>query len=71
MGTADELALDVLINMLAGFSAEMSGLKSVFLGGANEDWPVPEEEDFGPDADYMKVRVASWGWVTVGEGGAD
>ncbi|GLI70598.1 hypothetical protein VaNZ11_015528, partial [Volvox africanus] len=56
MGTADELALDVLINMLVGFSTEMCGLKSVLLGGANEDWPVPEEErEFGPDDDYMKV----------------
>ncbi|EFJ41224.1 hypothetical protein VOLCADRAFT_107769 [Volvox carteri f. nagariensis] len=58
MGTADELSLDVLINMLVGFSAEMCGLKSVLLGGENEDWPVPEEDrEFGPDADYMKVGM--------------
>ncbi|GLC50815.1 hypothetical protein PLESTB_000435100 [Pleodorina starrii] len=58
MGTADELALDVLINMLVGFSAEMVALKSVTLGGANEDWPVPDEErEFGPDDDYMKVGM--------------
>ncbi|GIL89598.1 hypothetical protein Vretimale_1838 [Volvox reticuliferus] len=58
MGTADELALDVLINTLVGFSTEMCGLKSVLLGGSNEDWPVPDEEpEFGPDNDYMKVGM--------------
>ncbi|KAG2485664.1 hypothetical protein HYH03_015636 [Edaphochlamys debaryana] len=55
MGTADELALDVLINTLVGYSANMAALKSVTLGGSNEDWPVPEE--YGQDSDYMKVGI--------------
>lgn len=58
MGTADELALDVLLNTLLGFSADMVALRSVRLGGQNEDWPLPEED---PDDDYLKVGGAGGG----------
>jgi hypothetical protein len=45
MGTCDELALDVLVNTLLGFSRDFCGLKKVYLGGVNRSWPVPEEEE--------------------------
>ncbi|KXZ52510.1 hypothetical protein GPECTOR_9g554 [Gonium pectorale] len=60
MGTADELALDVLINMLVGYSAQMAGLRSITLGGENEDWPVPPDAEMGmmgADGDYLKVGM--------------
>ena len=41
MGTADELCLDVLINMLTAFSKEYVGIKSLIIGGENPQWPVP------------------------------
>ncbi len=65
MGTADELALDVLLNTLLGFSADMVGLRSVRLGGQNEDWPLPEED---PEDDYLKVRGAGEGGGKGGGG---
>ena len=46
MGTADEMAFDVLINSLIQFSREYFGLKQVVIGGVNEDWPV-EGSDYG------------------------
>lgn len=48
LGTADELSLDVLVNMLIGVSTDLVGLRSIALGGVNEDWPLPvgmEEEE--------------------------
>ena len=70
LGTADELSLDVLLNTLVGFSAQMCALKAITLGGANEDWPLPEgwEGDasgLGPDDEFMRVRRAGGG----GDGG--
>eukprot|EP00803_Ostreobium_quekettii_P003730 evm.model.scf_1587.3 EVM.evm.TU.scf_1587.3 scf_1587:25506-30808(+) len=47
MGTADEGALDVLINMLSSFSSDYMGIKSMYVGGVNEDWPVPRDEGKG------------------------
>lgn len=44
LGTGDELGLDVLINMLQGFSREHIGIKQCCIGGQNDDWPVPESE---------------------------
>ena len=38
MGTADELALDVLINSLAQFSREYAGIARAVIGGVNADW---------------------------------
>ena len=42
MGTADELALDILINALSTFSREQLGLKQLVVGGQNDDWPTPK-----------------------------
>ncbi|EIE27423.1 hypothetical protein COCSUDRAFT_11745 [Coccomyxa subellipsoidea C-169] len=41
LGTADELALDVLINALINFSRENVGITHCFIGGVNKEWPVP------------------------------
>jgi hypothetical protein len=43
MGTADELALDVLLNTLVGFSKECVGLKRILLGGQHDAWPLPDK----------------------------
>ncbi|EFN59845.1 hypothetical protein CHLNCDRAFT_14078, partial [Chlorella variabilis] len=40
MGTADELALDVLVNALSSVSKEQLGIRQLVVGGQNEDWPV-------------------------------
>lgn len=45
MGTCDELALDVLVNSLLGFSKDFFGLKKIYVGGVNKSWPVPEVDD--------------------------
>ena len=47
MGTADELCLDVLINMITTFSKEYVGIKSLVIGGENPKWPVPLEKKPG------------------------
>jgi hypothetical protein len=66
LGTADELALDVLLNMLVGFSADAAGIKSIQIGGDNESWPAPaQEEEF--EGGKMP-RVSPWG-VLRGKGG--
>lgn len=54
MGTADELALDVLINTLASFSREGLGIRRLVVGGRNGDWEVPEEE--GPEVTMDPMR---------------
>jgi hypothetical protein len=41
MGTADELALDMLINALTTFSKEQLGIKQLVIGGENDDWAAP------------------------------
>eukprot|EP01025_Chloroclados_australasicus_P028089 TRINITY_DN2786_c0_g1_i3.p2 TRINITY_DN2786_c0_g1~~TRINITY_DN2786_c0_g1_i3.p2 ORF type:complete len:180 (+),score=27.21 TRINITY_DN2786_c0_g1_i3:148-687(+) len=43
MGTSDELGLDVLINTILGLSQQFIGIKTLIIGGENEDWPVPQE----------------------------
>eukprot|EP00955_Chlamydomonas_euryale_P069767 360578-Chlamydomonas_euryale.AAC.6 len=45
MGTCDELALDVLLNMLLGFSKDFCGVRKVLVGGANRNWPVDDDDD--------------------------
>jgi hypothetical protein len=40
LGSADELGIDVLINMLLVFSKEHVGLRSLCVGGVNDDWGV-------------------------------
>ena len=42
LGTADELALDVLINALSTLSREQLGVRALVFGGENEDWPAPK-----------------------------
>lgn len=39
MGTTDELSLDILINLLIGFSKEFTTFTEIILGGENLDWP--------------------------------
>ncbi|GMH34538.1 hypothetical protein BSKO_02372 [Bryopsis sp. KO-2023] len=66
MGTADEMALDCLINMLSSFSEEYLGIKKLFIGGENQDWEVPKQIDGEQDqlkglmdfAAYAKARQA-------------
>lgn len=43
LGSADEVAFDMLINALRGLSIDHLGVKTVVIGGVNEDWPVPEK----------------------------
>jgi hypothetical protein len=43
LGTADAIALDVLLGALTTLQKEyLSGLLRIVVGGQNEDWPVPE-----------------------------
>lgn len=42
LGTTDEMALDILLNALIGFSKEHVGVRKVVLGGQNEDWPISD-----------------------------
>ncbi len=44
LGTADAIAIDVLLNALRQFAEEYVGLKGVVVGGANDDWPIPTED---------------------------
>lgn len=45
LGTADALALDVLINALRTLSREYINLIRVIIGGQNEDWPTVDLEE--------------------------
>lgn len=61
MGTADEMALDVLINTLMGFSKDHLGIKKMLVGGTNEDWPVPDMGDtdvIQEGRDAMQAAIA-------------
>jgi hypothetical protein len=52
LGTSDGLALDVLINAFTQFSREFVNIKTLIIGGENEDWPVNEAHkmsSFSPD----------------------
>lgn len=49
LGTTDALALDVLINTVRQFSEDYVAVKRLFIGGENEDWPVPREN---PEATF-------------------
>ncbi len=57
LGTCDELALDALINCLAGFSRDVLGLKQVVIGGQNRDWPVPETGDREGDEEEVRTHT--------------
>lgn len=56
MGTADELALDVLINTLSTFSREQLGVRQMVVGGQNDDWALPKREDFLPEVTMDPMR---------------
>lgn len=44
LGTSDALALDVLLNALKQFSEDYVAIEEVIVGGQNEDWPVPQQQ---------------------------
>jgi hypothetical protein len=51
LGTADALALDVLINAFRQFSKDYVDVQRLIIGGENEDWPTPRTQDTFYDAD--------------------
>ena len=53
LGTADAIALDILINALNQFSHDYVAIEEVIIGGDNPDWPIPENRrsDFIGDTD--------------------
>lgn len=44
LGTADAIALDILINALQQLSAEYVTIEQLYIGGENEDWPVEDSD---------------------------
>lgn len=44
IGTADELAVDILINALNTFSQENMGIRRLTIGGDNKAWPLPKDD---------------------------
>ena len=53
LGTADAIALDILINALNQLSLDYVASEEVIIGGENPDWPIPENRrsDFMDDID--------------------
>ena len=53
LGTADAIALDVLINSLQQMSQDYVAIETLIIGGANDDWPIPKQyrPDFITDED--------------------
>jgi Protein of unknown function (DUF3531) len=47
LGTADAIALDVLINALQQFSQDYMAIKQLIIGGENEDWKIEAESKYG------------------------
>ncbi|MEA5462847.1 DUF3531 family protein [Leptothoe sp. PORK10 BA2] len=45
LGTTDALALDVLTNTLKQFSKDYTIIQRVYIGGENEDWPIPKDQN--------------------------
>lgn len=45
LGTSDAIALDVLINALMRLSQDFVQIEQLIIGGENDDWPVPEQEN--------------------------
>lgn len=45
LGTADAIAIDILINSLKQLSKEYVTIKRIFIGGENEDWPIKERRE--------------------------
>lgn len=50
MGTADAIALDILINALKQLNEEYVTIEDLYIGGENEDWPI---EDSHSHDDFM------------------
>lgn len=44
LGTSDAIALDILINALKQLSQEYVTIKSLCIGGENEDWSIEDSE---------------------------
>ncbi|AFZ27698.1 Protein of unknown function (DUF3531) [Cylindrospermum stagnale PCC 7417] len=44
LGTADAIALDILINALTQLSAEYVNIEELYIGGENQDWPVEDSD---------------------------
>merc|ERR1712217_519557 len=44
IGTTDELSLDILINMLIGFSTDYVTILQIILGGDNIEWSKPNRK---------------------------
>ncbi len=45
MGTADAIALDILINALKQLNQEYVTIEYLYIGGENEDWPIEESDE--------------------------
>jgi hypothetical protein len=45
LGTADAMALDILLNALITLNTEYVSFNRVIVGGVNEDWPVPDRSE--------------------------
>ncbi|GAX35576.1 DUF3531 family protein [Nodularia sp. NIES-3585] len=45
MGTADAVALDILINALKQLNQEYVTIEELYIGGENEDWPVEDSDN--------------------------
>ncbi|MUG95809.1 DUF3531 family protein [Scytonema sp. UIC 10036] len=45
LGTADAIALDILINAIKQLSAEYVTIEQLYIGGENEDWPVENSDN--------------------------
>ncbi|NEP86832.1 MAG: DUF3531 family protein [Okeania sp. SIO2C2] len=45
LGTSDALAIDILTNSFQRLSEEFVKIEKLIIGGQNEDWPVPENND--------------------------
>ena len=44
LGTADAMALDVLINTVNRLSLEYVGIERIVVGGQTEEWPTPNSD---------------------------
>lgn len=58
VGTADEMAIDVLINTLQTLSRENLGIRTLVVGGENDDWPTPRRTDRGGEGSADPMRAA-------------
>ena len=45
LGTSDLIAIDILINALNQLGKEYLQIKTVIIGGQNEDWPVSPQNE--------------------------